>query len=299
MSKHSFVNLPRQSASTSGPKRVLTIMAVLGAVVLLLELGVPAQSSPPYPNAVTDRWIHPKTPMSPPPVNSPFIDPDFGSKMVRVTDQNSDFLHPGGYLRTEGGGTANMWSADSSKFYVLGQGGSVLAYSFNPSTMNIGSLPTATAGQGLHVPLRGGGSFSFTDSDLMYGTTDARPLAISSYRFSTGVTSVFLLASLPLFWTRPLVECNHRWFLVQRHEVMTMSLLHLTIIVCQSPKEAPHSVLTCSSLCTTRNRDVVGITPGLGKLAGNGVLLEMQRSQEVTLLRTPIYPAAAITFGLQ
>jgi hypothetical protein len=112
--------------------------------------------------------------------------------MVRVTDQNSDFLHPGGYLRTEGGGTANMWSADSSKFYVIGQGGSVLAYSFNPSTMKIGSLSTATPGQGLHVPLRGGGSFSFTDSDLMYGTTNISLLAISSYRFSTGVTSVVL-----------------------------------------------------------------------------------------------------------
>src|ERR1700722_6461364 len=31
-----------------------------------------------------------------------------------------------------------------------------------------------------------GGSFSFLNSDLLYGTTDATPLTISSYRFSTG-----------------------------------------------------------------------------------------------------------------
>ena len=189
MSKHSFVNPPRQSASTSGAKRVLIIMAGLAAIVLLLEVGVLAQSAQPYPNAVTDRLIHPKTPMSPPPVNSPFTDPDFGSTMVRVTDEHSHFLHPGWFLRTEGGGTANMWSADTQKFYVIGQGGVTLAYSFSPSTMKIGSLPNARPGQALRVPLRAAGSFSFTDSDLMYGTMSASPLKISSYRFSSGVVS--------------------------------------------------------------------------------------------------------------
>jgi hypothetical protein len=35
-------------------------------------------------------------PMAPPMVNIPFVDPDFGSQTVRVTDETSHFLHPGG-----------------------------------------------------------------------------------------------------------------------------------------------------------------------------------------------------------
>src|SRR5580700_545469 len=140
-----------------------SISALLSTLILLLAVGVSAQSREPYPDALTDRSIHPKTPMAPPPVNLPFTDPDFGSTMVRVTDEHSNFLYPGGYLLTEGSGSSNLWSADTSKFYVIGQGGSTLAYSFSPSTMTVGSLPNASLGKALHVPLRAGGSFSFID----------------------------------------------------------------------------------------------------------------------------------------
>jgi hypothetical protein len=122
-------------------RRVQYVSVALGVVVLLLASGMSAQSPPPYPSAVTDRLIHPKTPMLPPPINEPFTDPDFGSTIVRVTDETSDFLRPGAYLRTEASGTSNMWSADTSKFYVLGEGGSTLVYGFTPSTMSITSLP--------------------------------------------------------------------------------------------------------------------------------------------------------------
>jgi hypothetical protein len=166
-----------------------SVGALLGIVILLSAVGMSAQSREPYPDAITDRWIHQKTPMSPPAVNSTFTDPDFGSTMVRVTDQTSNFSYRGGYVRTEETGSSNMWSADTSKFYVIGEGGVALAYSFNPLTMNLGSLPNATPGQALYVPLRPGASFSFTDSNVIYGTTGASPLKISSYSFSTGVTS--------------------------------------------------------------------------------------------------------------
>jgi len=170
--------------------KLICALAVLGAVELTLEMKTQAQSPEPYPNAVTDRLIHPKTPMVPPPaVNVLFHDPDFGSSMVRVTDEHSNFRRPGGYLRTEGSGTANMWSADNRKFYVIGEGGVTLAYSFNPASMHVGSLPRAIPGQALLVPIRAGGSFSFKDPDLIYGTTSSNPLVISSYRFSTAVTS--------------------------------------------------------------------------------------------------------------
>ena len=157
--------------------------------VMCFEAMASGQGVQPYPNAVTNRSVIPETPMSPPAVNVPFFDPDFGSKMIRVTDENSNFRRPGAYFRTEGSGNANLWSADAKKFYVVAEGGSAFAYSFNPWTMKIGSLPGATPGQAFLLPLRSGGSFSFDDPDLIYGTTDAAVLTISSYRFSTGVIS--------------------------------------------------------------------------------------------------------------
>lgn len=165
---------------------------LLACFVSAVEGRLTCQSIEPYPSAVTDQFVHPKTPMAPPAVNVPFRDPDFGSKMVRVTDESSNFRRPGTFLRTEASGNANMWSSDSSKFYVIAEGGSALAYSFNPSTMRVGSLPGAAAGQPLVLPLRLGASFSLTDPDLMYGTVSVTPLTISSFRFSTGITSTVI-----------------------------------------------------------------------------------------------------------
>jgi hypothetical protein len=50
----------------------------------------------------------------------------------------------------------------------------------------------ATAGKGLLLPLRPEPTFSFVDPDLIYGTTNAAPLSISRYRFSTGALSTVI-----------------------------------------------------------------------------------------------------------
>ena len=165
-----------------------TIVYSLIGTLTLATLGV-AQSPQPYPNAVTDRLIHQETPMAPPSRNVVFTDPDFGSSMVRATDATTNFKLPGTYIRTSGTGEGNEWSADTSKFWVLGKGGQVFAFAFDPSTMGISSLPNAGSGQGLLIPLRPGPTFSFVDPDLIYGTTSQTPLTITSYRFSTGVST--------------------------------------------------------------------------------------------------------------
>ena len=164
-----------------------SILSLTLSIILIGAAGARAQN--PYPNAVTDRLIHPKTLKWLPQVNKVFPDPDFGSLIVRVTDENTNFTHPGGFLRTEASGQSNMWSIDNKKFYVVAEGGTTLAFGFNPSTMVISSLPGAHLQGGLMVPLRPAASFSFVDPDLIYGTKSANPLAISSYRFSTGVSS--------------------------------------------------------------------------------------------------------------
>jgi hypothetical protein len=127
--------------------------------------------------------------MHPPQVNIPFVDADFGSHLVRATDETTDFTHKGGYLMTQGSGQQNEWSADTSKFWVSGTGSRVFAFSFDASTMTIGSLPQAAPGKGLLLPLRTGATFSFVEPDLIYGTTNQAPLTITSYRFSDGAST--------------------------------------------------------------------------------------------------------------
>jgi hypothetical protein len=151
-----------------------------------------AQGIEPYPNAITNKLIYQETPMTPPPVNMVFNDPDFGSPMVRVTDQTTNFVHPGSYLRNAAQGMANEWSLDASKFYVVGEGDVELAFGFDPSTMTISSLPGAAPGRGLQLPLRGGSAFSFVDPDFIYGTTNVAPLTITGYRFSTATSSTVI-----------------------------------------------------------------------------------------------------------
>jgi hypothetical protein len=165
-----------------------TIVGALFTSFILTSM-VSAQSRQPYPNAVTDQLIHRETPMLPPPRNVVFTDPDFGSAMVRATDETTNFKAPGTFLVSAGSGYANEWSNDNKKFYVLGRGGQVLVFGFDPSTMAVGSLPQAESGQAFLLPLRGGASFSFIDPDLIYGTADPDTLTIVSYRFSTGVST--------------------------------------------------------------------------------------------------------------
>jgi hypothetical protein len=151
-----------------------------------------AQSRMPYPNAITDRLVHAKTPMAPPPVNTVFTDRDFGSPMVRVSDETTNPGVSGGYLRTEGSGQRVAWSSDTKKFYIVAEGGQALVFGFDPNTMTILTLPGGSPGHGLVLPLQSGASFSWVDPDLIYGPTHKRPLTISSYRFSTGKVSTVL-----------------------------------------------------------------------------------------------------------
>jgi hypothetical protein len=165
------------------------LMLVL-SLALVTRTGL-GQSPQPYPHATTDTNIHPKTAMAPPAINTPFNDPDFGTLMVRATDENSDPLAAGASFQASSAGT-DEWSRDGRKFYVGATGGGVFAYGFDPSTMAVKSLGGMKPGQGFLIPLRPGATFSRTDSDLIYGTLSRTPLTITSYRFSTNATSTVI-----------------------------------------------------------------------------------------------------------
>jgi hypothetical protein len=159
------------------------------AVILAMAVRLSGQGIQPYPNAVTNRQFYPKTPLTPPPVNTVFTDPDLGALLIRVTDQNTDPKGWNGFLYNPPQ-DKNEWSVDNSKFFVLsGYDDASLAFAFDPSTMAISSLPGSGPGGGLIIPLRSAPTFSFLDPDLMYGTELKKPLTISTYRFSTATTT--------------------------------------------------------------------------------------------------------------
>jgi hypothetical protein len=145
-----------------------------------------SQGVQPYPDAFTDRNVHPKTPMAPPAVNTVFQDPDFGAPMLRATNDSTNPKQIHSYFRNPETET-NAWSADTRKFFAVGEPQTALAFGFDPSTMLISPLPGAGSGGGFAIPLYPGPTFSFTDPDLMYGVMPKAPLTIANFRFSSNI----------------------------------------------------------------------------------------------------------------
>ncbi len=157
------------------------------ALLLTIPVALSAQTVSSYTIAPTDRLIHAKTPMAPPPVNTVFEDPDFHSRIVRVTDEQMGTA--GGFFRNPASGEKNAWSQDTRKFYVVREDGAAVAFGFDGLRMKVEALAGAAPGQGLELPLVGEPSCSFVDPDLIYGTLADSPFILSSYRFSTGVVA--------------------------------------------------------------------------------------------------------------
>ena len=176
-------------------------------LILAASAAAWAQGVQPYPDAFTDREVHPKTPMAPRPVNTVFQDPDFGALMVRVTDDNTNPKRLHSYFRNPGTET-NAWAADGRKFFLVGEQRRTLAFGFDPSTMFISALPGAGSGGAFAIPLYPGPTFSFVDPDLMYGTLAGAPLTIASFRFSTGAITP-LIDTTTCGMQPPLVAGRH------------------------------------------------------------------------------------------
>ena len=201
-------------------------------VLLLTSSLVWAQGVQPYPNAITNRLLYPKTPMTPPAVNSVFVDPDLGASLLRATDEYTDPTKPDTYFHNPPQDSSE-WSMDNSRFYVVsGHNNGILAFAFDPATMTLGALPGAGAGGGLAVPLRAEATFSFVDPDLMYGTLPKKPFTIATYRFSTGQTSRFSM--------RQPAPRSRRWCLVKELPEAT-SPFRMTTVASISLPEATES----------------------------------------------------------
>jgi hypothetical protein len=156
---------------------------------------------PPNYCANSTRQLVPETPMAPPPVNTPFRDPDFSSRMVRVTDASTLAGTPGRgssltgiSFHTDSSGEQNEWSAfdphlgehGGYRFWVDGAGGASVLFAFDPVTMRVTKVTNHKRGhRNLGKPglLPIASSFSYKDPDIIYGT---RGTQVLQYNLVTG-----------------------------------------------------------------------------------------------------------------
>ncbi len=180
------------------------VLAGLLVVFAPRNSGAPRQSGasnqscggPPNYCANSTQNIVPETPMAPPTVNVPFRDPDFGSRMVRVTDANTLAPYQGGYYigesyATDSSGEANAWGkfdaslgpAGGYRFVLYSRGGGIIPFKLDLATLHVtrlngkhGSYLNRTGQFNFHST-----TFSYTNPDILYGVQGAR---LFSYHFS-------------------------------------------------------------------------------------------------------------------
>src|SRR5688500_2970204 len=139
-------------------------------------------------NAVSDRDPRP-LPALPTIGNagSTFIDPTFGTRLMRVTDA---YTNPGAshvICNTASGGEQNSFNVDSTLFYA--QCGANLLFRFDPATFATTLVKDpARPSEPLRLP-SGEPEFSFTDPDLLYFNHDSK---LKQYKVSTNTMTTLL-----------------------------------------------------------------------------------------------------------
>ncbi|HLB87122.1 MAG TPA: hypothetical protein VJK29_05660 [Terriglobales bacterium] len=114
------------------------------------------------------------------PAGSIVTDPNFGSRIVRVSDAKTDPQRIGDSLVTPSSSQQNPWNSTSTKFYIMNMGGRVILYDFDPSSMKVR--------QSEPVRLSWGGEpqFSYAQPGILYGLGSAfQQYDISNRRITT------------------------------------------------------------------------------------------------------------------
>ncbi len=146
---------------------------------------------PPNYCANSTRNVVPETPMAPPPVNTPFRDPDFGSRMVRVTDANTIPSLTGTSFHSSDTGETAEWSKfdpaigehGGYRFFVESSAGYEIPFELDASTMQVTRIKGKHRGfVATHGALPFGSTFSYTNPDVLYGT---RGTTLLEYNFAT------------------------------------------------------------------------------------------------------------------
>lgn len=158
--------------ATSQMKRFVSVLALL-----VLPIAVQAQTvtpqdliariladvtalkallPPSVPTVITDRLVRPKpAPRALGPAGSSWIEPTFGTKMWRVTDQATN----GGSGVFPASVIGGAWNADGTKFVLMGAGGNAIFYGFDGKTITPLSITIRNQAEPW---------FSYVDPNLIY-----------------------------------------------------------------------------------------------------------------------------------
>jgi hypothetical protein len=111
--------------------------------------------------------------------NTIVTDPDFGSRIARVTDFNTNPDARGPWNRTfvtstSGSADENVWNTDSTLFVIQDNGGYAYPYSFNPLTLQASRMYVKSYPSSAGLKLTLSGTWSRVNSNIFYmydGTT--------------------------------------------------------------------------------------------------------------------------------
>jgi hypothetical protein len=125
------------------------------------------------------------------PANSVYIDPDFGTRILRVSDQNSIPGDPNVDVE-QGASWETPISADSSKFFVSSGRGETLFYSFDPFSFTASLIMDPNhPSQPLQLPGIFVNGFSYQNPNIVYGmTAGLTSHNLVQYDFSKKTTTV-------------------------------------------------------------------------------------------------------------
>jgi hypothetical protein len=140
--------------------------------------------------AQTGKELRPENVDTPPRVNQVFRDPEFGSRIVRVTDEGGIGGRLVGFsFNSNSSAEINEWGkfdpslgpSGGYYFYIGTSGGGAVPYSMDAATMQV----TPHCG-GLNLcRLATGGSFSYVDPKILYGHFGSNS-TIAAYNLATG-----------------------------------------------------------------------------------------------------------------
>jgi hypothetical protein len=116
------------------------------------------------------------------PAGSIITDPVFGTRILRVTDQNTDRVKPGRPMYSPSSAEQNTWNKTSTMFYVTTEGGSFLLFHFDPSTMKAQMAENPTLHWGPEP------QFSFSQNNIIYGLQH-QEATIEQYDTASGKVS--------------------------------------------------------------------------------------------------------------
>ena len=171
------------------PRVILRLLLLVPVLLTGIVTASDTVSIPTTYHAVTNRNVYAEPALpSLGPAGSRFIDPTFGSRMLRVTDADT---RPNKIGRGYAGPSAahqNAWNTTATRFYVRGIDGFFLPYTFDAASMTASRINRTTTGDGgLLISSQVEPQFSFRSPDILYVSSQSSSdtPVIRGYNFAT------------------------------------------------------------------------------------------------------------------